>query len=93
MVSSNLLSYFIFGLFTFNSRSLSDLAIHEPKSFESLAYIARERCVQDGIKGIENMKYDNGVYYHNDEQALEKAKYDGKTPANYSAKFKNKIQY
>lgn len=77
----------------FNSKSLAALAIYEPKSFESLALIARERCVQDGIHGIQNKQYNNRVYFYNDEQALEKEKYDNMTAANYSAKFKNKIQY
>lgn len=67
---------------------MADLAIHEPKSFESLTMIARERSIQDGIRGVEERQHNNRVYYYNDEQALEKEKYDGKTAANYSVKKK-----
>lgn len=50
--------------------------------------IARERSIQDGIRGVEERQHNNRVYYYNDEQALEKEKYDGKTAANYSVKKK-----
>lgn len=72
---------------------MADLAIWEPKSFESLAMIARERAAQDGLRGLNEKNADNRVFYYNDEQKLEKEKYDNLTPSNYSIKFKNKIQY
>lgn len=74
---------------------MADLAIWEPKSFESLAMIARERGIQDGLYGINEKDADNRVVYYNDEQVIEKEKYDNLTPANYSAKYKvgEKLQF
>lgn len=77
----------------FKRKSLADLAIWEPKSFESLAMIARERAVQDGLYGINEKDADNRVFYYNNEQLLEREKFDNLTPSNYSTKFKNKVQY
>lgn len=72
---------------------MADLAIWEPKTFESLALIARERAIQDGLYGVNESAADNRVFYHNDEQSIEQQKYENIVPANYSIRFKNKIQY
>lgn len=69
---------------------LADLAAWEPKSFESLAMVARERAIQDGLRGVHEKYADNRVVYAADEQKLEKEKYDGLTPANYTAYFREK---
>lgn len=70
-------------------KTLADLAIWEPKSFEALALIARERGVQDGLRGIhEHGHQDDRVVYANNEQVVEKEKYEGLTPSNYSPKFR-----
>lgn len=71
-------------------KSLADLAAWEPKSFESLAMIARERAAQDGLRGLHEKNADNRVFYSNDEQKAEKEKYENVTPANYSAWFREK---
>lgn len=67
---------------------MADLAIWEPKSFESLAMVARERAIQDGLRGVHEKDVDNRVYFYQDEQKAEKDKYDGITPANYTPFFK-----
>lgn len=85
MISSCLLSYLTIAFSPLNSKSLAELAIYEPKTFESLAMIARERCIQDGIYGVNEKQHDNRVYFYNDEQSLEKERDEGKTPSNYSA--------
>lgn len=72
------------------SKVLADLAAWEPKSFESLAMIARERAIQDGLRGVHEKSADNRVVYATDEQKLEKEKYDGVIPANYTAFFREK---
>lgn len=69
---------------------LADLAAWEPKSFESLAMIARERAIQDGLRGVHEKNHDNRVVYATDEQQIEKEKYDGKMSANYTAFFREK---
>lgn len=69
---------------------LADLAAWEPKSFESLALIARERAIQDGIQGVLQENADNRVVYSTDEQKIEKEKYGGLMPANYTAHFREK---
>lgn len=74
-----------------SSKSLADLAAWEPKSFESLAMIARERAAQDGLRGLHEKEADNRVVYYTDEQKKEKEKYDGVQPANYTAWFREKI--
>lgn len=77
---------------SFNFRKvLADLAAWEPKSFESLAMIARERAAQDGLRGLHEKQADNRVVYSTDEQKAEKEKYDGVTPANYTAWFREKV--
>lgn len=72
------------------SKVLADLAAWEPKSFESLAMVARERAIQDGLRGVHEKNADNRVVYSTDEQKLEKEKYDGVMPANYTAWFREK---
>lgn len=68
---------------------LADLAIWEPKSFESLALIARERALQDGLRDVHEKDFkDDRVVYHENEQVIEKEKYDDLTPANYSPKYR-----
>lgn len=76
--------------FLVRSKVLADLAAWEPKSFESLAMIARERAIQDGLRGVHEKNGDNRVVYSTDEQKLEKEKYDGVMPANYTAWFREK---
>lgn len=44
-----------------NRKSLSDLAIWEPRSFESIAKIAQARIKQDGLRGASNLEYPSGV--------------------------------
>lgn len=44
-----------------NRKVLSDLAIWEPRTFETLAKIARERAVSDGLQGITASHHPNGV--------------------------------
>lgn len=73
-----------------NRKSLADLAAWEPKSFESLAMIARERAAQEGLRGIHETSADNRVVYYNDEQKADKEKYENVTPANYTAWFREK---
>lgn len=67
---------------------MADLAIWEPKSFESLVMVAREKAIQDGLRGVHEKDVDNRVYYYQDEQKAEKEKYDGITPANYTPTYK-----
>ena len=76
--------------FRISRKSLADLAAWEPKSFESLALIARERAAQDGLRGLHEIDADNRVVYSNDEQKEEKEKYENVTPANYSAWYREK---
>lgn len=61
------------------------MAAWEPKTFESLAMIARERAVQDGLRGVHEKHVDNRVVYYNDEQKAEKERYEGVVSANYNA--------
>lgn len=62
----------------------------EPKTFESLAMIARDRAIQDGARGvIEPHIEGNRVVYYDDEQKIEKEKFDGLQPANYGPKHRN----
>lgn len=72
------------------SKSLADLAAWEPKSFESLAMIARERAAQDGLRGLHEKNADNRVFYSTDEQKADKEKYENVTPANYTARVGDK---
>lgn len=75
------------------SKSLADLAIWEPKSFESLAMIARERALQDGLRGVHEKNHqDDRVVFHDNEQEIEKEQYDGLIPTNYSAKYRGHAQ-
>lgn len=74
----------------YSRKSLADLAAWEPKTFESLAMIARERAAQDGLRGVHNKNADNRVYYFTDEQKQEKEKNANVTPANYTAWFREK---
>lgn len=76
--------------FSIYRKSLADLAAWEPKSFESLALIARERAAQDGLRGLHEKDADNRVVYSNDEQKEEKEKYENVTPANYSAWYRER---
>lgn len=85
-LNSNLKAIFCFR----SSKSLADLAAWEPKSFEALAMIARERAAQDGLRGLHEKEADNRVVYSTDEQKAEKEKYDGVTAANYTAWFREK---
>lgn len=71
-------------------KSLADLAAWEPKTFESLAMIARERAAQDGLRGLHEVNTDNRVFFSTDEQKEEKEKYKNVTPANYTAWFREK---
>ncbi|XP_031635843.1 39S ribosomal protein L20, mitochondrial [Contarinia nasturtii] len=73
-----------------NRKSLADLAAWEPKSFESLVMIARERAVQDGLRGVHEVNADNRVVYANDEQKAEKEKYKDTVPSNYTTYFREK---
>lgn len=51
--------------------------------------IARERALQDGLMGVHEKDHqDDRVVYHDNEQEIERQKYDGLTPANYSAKYR-----
>lgn len=52
--------------------------------------VARERAIQDGLRGVHEKNADNRVVYSTDEQKLEKEKYDGVMPANYTAWFREK---
>lgn len=62
----------------------------EPKTFESLAMVARDRGIQDGARGVNEIQNEgNRVVYYDDEQQIEKEKYDGVQPANYGPKYKN----
>lgn len=45
-----------------NRKVLSELAVWEPRSFEALAKIARDRAVNDGLVGIQARHIPNGVY-------------------------------
>lgn len=74
----------------FYRKSLADLAAWEPKSFESLAMIARERAALDGLRGLHEKNADNRVVFSTDEQQAEKEKWENVTPANYTAFFKEK---
>lgn len=67
------------------SKSLADLAIWEPKTFEALTMIARDRALCDGMWGVDEKNADNRVYYHTDEIKADKEKVSKLTPANYSA--------
>lgn len=86
LLNSNLKAIFCFR----SSKSLADLAAWEPKSFEALAMIAREKAAQDGLRGLHEKDADNRVVYCTDEQKAEKEKYDGVTPSNYTAWFREK---
>lgn len=72
-------------------KSLADLAAWEPKTFEALAMVARERAAQDGLRGLHEKDADNRVVYATDEQKAEKEKYKDVTPANYTAFFREKV--
>lgn len=41
---------------------LADLAIWEPRSFEALAQLSRERAVVEGMPGIQERSVMNQVY-------------------------------
>lgn len=69
---------------------MADLAAWEPKSFESLAMIARERAAQDGLRGLHEKNTDNRVFFSTDEQKAEKEKYENVTPANYTTRLREK---
>lgn len=69
---------------------MADLAAWEPKTFESLAMIARERAAQDGLRGLHEVNADNRVFFFTDEQKEEEEKYKNVTPANYSARLREK---
>lgn len=72
------------------SKVLADLAMWEPKTFESLAMVARDRAIQDEAWGVnEPQNEGNRVVYYDDEQEIEKEKYDGLQPANYGPKHRN----
>lgn len=73
-----------------NRKSLADLAAWEPKSFESLVMVARERAVQDGLRGVHETNADNRVVYATDEQKAEQEKYKDVVPANYTTRFREK---
>lgn len=44
------------------SKTLADLAIWEPKTFEAIARIARERAKTDDIWGTNELQIDNSVF-------------------------------
>lgn len=44
-----------------NKKAMSELAVWEPRTFETLAKIARERAVTDGLEGISAPHTPNGV--------------------------------
>lgn len=44
-----------------NKKVLSELAVWEPRTFETLAKIARERAVVDGLEGVQAPHTPNGV--------------------------------
>lgn len=60
----------------FYSKALADLAAWEPKTFESIALVARERITQDGLWGINEKSTDNKVYYFNDKEYQSNKKID-----------------
>lgn len=74
----------------FNRKSLADLAAWEPKSFESLAMVAREKALQDGLSGVHERNANNHVVYYTDEQKADKEKYENVTPANYTAWYRER---
>lgn len=45
-----------------NKKALADLAIWEPKSFESLVKLSRERAVVDSLPGLKERSVMNQVY-------------------------------
>lgn len=52
-------------IFFFNfSKSLADLSVWEPKTFESIVRIARERAKIDHLYGLDEPKTDNKVYIY-----------------------------
>lgn len=67
---------------------MADLAAWEPKTFESLAMIAREKAAQDGLRGLHEKDSDNRVFYSTDEQKADKEKYENVTPANYTNRWR-----
>lgn len=44
-----------------NRKVLSELAVWEPRTFEALSKIGRERAVVDGLNGVEAKALDNGI--------------------------------
>lgn len=56
-----------------HSKTLADLSVWEPKTFEALARVSREKAAENGSK-MHEKALDNDVYFYNDEKAEKEAK-------------------
>lgn len=56
-----------------HSKTLADLSIWEPKTFEALARISREKAAENGLN-LHEKALDNDVYLYNNEKSEKEAK-------------------
>lgn len=57
----------------FCRKTLADLAAWEPRTFESLALISREKAAQDALHGLHEKEAKNNVYFHNEDSKQNEA--------------------